>query len=657
MEVTRQWYDIWSESMRYVFSDHDNLASKHDDWEYIVVNYIWPTMIQETAKLAKNHPKILADPTGDEDAEAAEVWQGATQWQWQEGLRMRLHQLAAIFCGKIFGYRVSKFYWNPKPRHGWDKTQKIWNGDVEHRLWNPVFFWADGEESVEEGNCGTVRWVRLEWAKWMWPGHDKEFDDVAVTAKDAKEAAFGDVKFKSWMSGGSMVQSDADDVTNLPLANRLLNMINGCNQFSTESTQKMVRVGNTYMLDEKTTHRKDYEPITVDELLESGTVYVGMDQQLFDVQTNLPYNPPEWPTRLIREYDEPDYPDGRMVLSAGEGDKRFLLNPKEDDQVYPYSRWPFVVTPHYILPFMWQGVNAVTMYKTQQDMINLSVTHMFNNLKQFGDPRIAIEDGAIAINPKTKQPWTIKSGAGALIRLLKGGLGRYKVEPPLPLSPAAIQFYQIQAQEFKNLSGLQPIAQGQQLKSGTTATEAQTLAISANDRIFLQGVYEDEWVKGCAYLIAEIMQLHYDEGRYIKIIGEDTLNGVKQITSGLKNARYDISVVPGMTLPFDEEKRIAKLKMAYELLMQPTANPMLPEMLRALDVPNWKKILDEYPVWQDYQALLRLVEGVKTGQVDPKQAMTMIVNRLMQLQGGEILKGMTQNAESQNKQNSAGKQS
>ncbi|TSA52238.1 MAG: hypothetical protein D4R45_07320 [Planctomycetaceae bacterium] len=153
------------------------------------------------------------------------------------------------------------------------------------------------------------------------------------------------------------------------------------------------------------------------------------------------------------------------------------------------------------------------------------------------------------------------------------------------------------------------------------------------------------------------MQLHYDEGRYIKIIGEDTLNGVKQITSGLKNARYDISVVPGMTLPFDEEKRIAKLKMAYELLMQPTANPMLPEMLRALDVPNWKKILDEYPVWQDYQALLRLVEGVKSGQVDPNQAMTMIVNRLMQLQGGEILKGMTQNAESQNKQNSAGKQS
>ena len=35
MNTTKQWYDIWAQSMRYVFSDHDHLTSKHDDWEYI----------------------------------------------------------------------------------------------------------------------------------------------------------------------------------------------------------------------------------------------------------------------------------------------------------------------------------------------------------------------------------------------------------------------------------------------------------------------------------------------------------------------------------------------------------------------------------------------------------------------------------------------
>jgi len=347
-------------------------------------------------------------------------------------------------------------------------------------------------------------------------------------------------------------------------------------------------------------------------------------------QDNAPLSADNWPTAVVNEYDEPVFPNGQVVISAGCGQKRIILNPKKEDQVWTFKEWPFVIVPHYLLPFMWQGTNAVTLYKTSQDMINTSITHMVNNLKQFGDPRMAIEDGAIALNPKTKKPWSISSAAGSVLRLMRGGLAKYKIEPPMPISPAAAGIYELFTQEFKNITGLQAVAQGQQLKGSTTATEAQHLAISANDRIFLQSVYEDEWVKGIACHIAWNMQEYYDEGRWVRIVGQDKIEGIAQITSREKTVKYDIRVEAGTTLPFDEEKRMAKYMEAYKLLESPTANPMLPELLRVMEIPNWKKILDELPSYQKYRQFVGLYEQVKAGQVDPQTAIQMLTQAAMQ---------------------------
>jgi hypothetical protein len=342
---------------------------------------------------------------------------------------------------------------------------------------------------------------------------------------------------------------------------------------------------------------------------------------------------------VVAEYDEPLYPNGRKVLSAGCGEKRIILNPKKEEQKWNYRKWPFVVMPHYMLPFMWQGSNAVTLYKSSQDMVNTSITHMINNLKQFGDPRLKVEDGAIATNPKTKKAWSISSAAGAILKIAQGRMGGVDIMPPVPLSPAAVGVYELFAQEFKNLTGLQAVGRGEQLRSGTTATEAQHLAVSANDRIFLQSIYEDEWVKEVASLMCWMMQEYYDEGRWVRIVGQDKVEGIAQITSKEKSVKYDIKVEPGAMLPFDEEKRLAKYQTAYQLLESPTANPMLPELLRSLEIPNWKKILDELPAYQKYKAFVALYEQVKSGQVDPQTAVNMLVQAAMQefaSEGGQM---------------------
>ena len=125
MEKTRNWIAMFNESQRYFFSDQLHGKEKRENWDWVVVNYIWPSAMQEIAKLSKNFAKIIVNPWEDTDAEVAEVWQGNLQWDWQHGINnhgMRLEQINAILDGKLFGYRVSKIYWEDKCY--WDEKQK-----------------------------------------------------------------------------------------------------------------------------------------------------------------------------------------------------------------------------------------------------------------------------------------------------------------------------------------------------------------------------------------------------------------------------------------------------------------------------------------------------------------------------------------------------
>jgi hypothetical protein len=631
MKITASFYAVWQEAMRYFFSDQDVGYRKHADWDYVVLNYIWPSTMQEIAKLAKNNPKIYALPHTDDDIDATEVWQGSINWQWQNRLRMRLKQIAAIFDGKIFGYRVSRVYWDSKDH--WDAKQRQWVGDVQYKLWHPQAFWSLADDDIDDGDCGSVRYVELDWAIQHWPGKEKELRSVAIEANSEEFLNFGDVKFRSAIANSELSETDTEEGTIKTVGNSISDIVLA-GKINTDSKVKMVRISECFFKDYEEQSQKEEQDTPVETLLQEGTVFQGMDKRLFDTKTEQPYNPAEWPKQTVAEWMQPKYPKGRYVLSVGEGDSRVILNDKEEDQVWPFDRWPWVVKAHYLLPHMWQGVNAVTMYKSCQDTINVSASHLLNNLKQYGDPRMVIEQDAVAINPKTKKPWGIKSAAGAVLRLVKGGLSRYKMEQPAAPSPSAMMLYSMFSQEYKNLTGLQNAAQGIKSTGKTTATEANYLMISSNDRIFLQSVYEDEWVKDVAWLFAVFMQEYYDVGRWVQIVGEEKGLGIQQITDRSKTVKFDLDVEAGSTLPYDDEKKIAKYKMGYDLMANPVANPMLPEMLRALEIPNYRQLLKKSESYQDYLGVVKIYEDIKSGKLQPQQAMQIIMQRLMQLTGG-----------------------
>ena len=631
MQRTQQWTSIWQENMRYFFSSQMN-KKKYKGWDWIVINYIWPSAMQEIAKLAKIEHKFLAIPTEDSDVSFADAWQGILQWQWEKGLNktgMRTEQIAALFDAKMFGYFISKIYWEPKPRRAWDDKEKKWTGEVMHKLWHPAEFWASTEEKVDDGPCGTARFVRLDWAQYRWSEFRKELEDEART-------------YKEIIGGGESIRGQLADAGTYPSAgvggidsgpdhentNYLLERIQSSSRMhSTEVNDdtKFVKLSETYFFDDRTKNQDQKQQIPAEELIQAGQIFTNEATGGFVDPDGRPFpGDKPWPTITVNKWKEPLFPNGRYIIRAGDT----ILNP--DKQKWQFSRWPFVVMPHYLLPHMWQGVDAVQLYKGVQDGINTSVSHLMNNMKMFGDPKVAIESGALEIDRRTKKAFTIGKGPGAIIRLVRGGLARMKIIDPPQVSAGATQLYALFAQEFKNLTGLHSIGRGEQDPGEISATQAQHLAMSGFDRVFLQSIYQKQWVKEIGGLVIEMDQAFYEPGRMVRILGEDNKEGIEQISQGLKNARFDMDVEAGSALPFDDEKRMVQHQAAYQMLAEPVVNVMLPQMLKILQIPNYQNLLKKHQPWQQYVQFLELYQAVIDGKVTPEQAIQMLVERAQQ---------------------------
>ena len=364
------------------------------------------------------------------------------------------------------------------------------------------------------------------------------------------------------------------------------------------------------------------EQIPADELLARNRIYQKSgDPSFYEMATGRLLTAEDWPQRPPVTWQEPQFPRGRHILRAGD----VILNEDPDEQRYPFRLWPFITSPHYLVPFMWQGTDSVQMVKSTQDMLNVSCSYLVNHIKQFGNPRIAVERGAID-SPKArdKAHFTLGSGAGAILRLAKGGLKRFQIIEPVAASPTVFALYRLFAQEFKNMTGLQDIAQGKQTAGEMSATESSYLAMSASDRIELQMLLERNWIKRIAILACAICQHHYEPERLVRILGENEIPGVMAITQRHKDVKFDVNIHVGSSMPFDKEKRIAKYMQANDLLMGPPS-PILPQLLRQLEIDGWRKILKDHEAWQDWMGFKSILEKVENGEMDPREAFEILM--------------------------------
>lgn len=637
MQVTNMWRGMWQTAMRYTWSqqlDSGKLDLK-DDWDYIVINKIYPLMMQNVAKLAKNDPKVLTFPWSMDKGidDYVQQWAGILQYLWesQYELAMRTKLIKGLLDCGVFGYMVGKTFWEPRCK--WSEEEQDYMGNVNHEFVHPALFWSDPDaERVERGacgSCGTRRKVALEWAQKRWAEHAKAIESYSFTSNDPQFYEDTLVGFQSDYGTGRMepvvYENQRGDTVSLPkkifsyIANLLENnnyhKLGGPN-FSHER-QRYVYVEEVYFDDQEEREHKITDNLSVDDIVSQGLGTVREDQVVLGPD-GQPFTTENWPKIDRDKRKVPRYPYGRAVQRIG----RVVLNPLREDQVYRESRWPFTIMPYHILPHMWQGTPASEMVRSSQDMLNLSVSSLIQRARLAADPERVVETGALARDRKGKLRQTKEQmkGIGKWIVVRKGAVDKIKNMVYPPLDPAEMVLVQTLSQNINDNMFMQPVARGapSQVTGGKdkqiTATEAAKQDVNSHDYTAMQAIFLDQWIDQTLTLVAEIVQAHYTEGRITRIVGNGKRQNI-EISQDLLDVRFDVNIEPGSTLPFDEERKKQDHLTAFQILANPAPNPMLEQVLRDLGVNDIEDILAQHQGTVMLQQLMQLSQQML--QVDP----------------------------------------
>jgi len=612
MAVTRKWFGLWQQAMMYVWGEQLQGIKKNPDWDYIVINRIYPLLMQGIAKQAKNNPKILGRPWNDEGTQWAENWQGLIQYCWEQLLNMRMEFIHAILDSGVFGYAVGEPIWRPKDH--WDDQQKKWLGEVGHLLHHPAGFWADpcAERIDEAENIGLVRKVSVEWAVQQWPQFDKQIREEARHPDDLKQYEYAD----GWMgpTGVTPIYENQSGKSARKWWSSLIYLLLG--QDKPEATEgdgkhdrQFVWLRRTYFRDYCGKHVKLEDIVPTEELVNSGQVRVEQQTGLVKwANEDRPVGQEEWPTRVLEEYDKPQFPLGRYVMRIG----KTVLNPKLEDQVYTRRHWPFCILPYHILPHMWQGSNAVEMTRSSQDMLNATVSYLIQHVKMSACPQKVVEEGALALDRQGK-PRIIKDKAGEIIVTQKGKNLAIRNLQANAFDPAVMALIEFLIRDVETQQFMHATAQGAAATKSISATEAARLDTNAHDLVALRAILGEKWCEGEAIRIAEIVQERYDEGRRIRIIGFNGETQPSQMSPEMRRVEWDLEIELGSTLPFDEERQKNDYLAAYKLCGDPNLNPMLEECLRKLNIANRQKILARHAQMQLFKQFAAL--GAQLSQV------------------------------------------
>jgi hypothetical protein len=625
MSVTRQWFSVWQDAIRYMWGEQLQGIKKRRDWDYITINYIYPLAMQGVAKLSKNSPKILGRAWNPEHAEWAEHWQGLLQYVCEQVIGIRMEMIGAMIDSTTFGYAVGKPYWVPKAY--WDNTRKVWVGDVRHRLLHPCNYWADpAAERVRDcENCGTVRKVGVEWAVRQWPEFEKEIREEVGNPAEAMEGyefASGTV---SYSSGSEPLYSN-QRATGTSIRGRIANFVNfilGHDTAVTDAgpnvenqTNQQVWVRETYFQDPCEKHVVIQDPADTDSLVQDGKVYIDPadpNRLVRWSESGEVVAQDEWPQVTRADYYEPQFPRGRVVIRVG----TTIVNPDLEQQRYNYSRWPFSVLPYHVLPHMWQGSNAVDMSRGTQDMLNVTMSYLLHHLKMSSCPQKVIEENTLATDKKGNA--RMKNVAGEMIVVKKGRLGAIQNLPSDRLDPAVWTLVQYLMSDLETQQFMHAVAQGKS-SSNMSATEAARLDTNANDDVAMRSFMLERWLENTATVLAEIIQENYDEGRRIKIVGWTGDVKPTEITAEMKEVEWDLEIEPGTTLPFDEERQKNDYLTAYKLCGDPNLNPMLEEVLRKLNIANRDKILLRHQQLQVFKQIVQLAQQTQQAMGQLQQA-------------------------------------
>lgn len=605
IEENRNWDSLDRDGINYLFGNQLANASLKQDFERIQCNKIFPPVMQELSILAQRRPLIVAEPVEQADAANAELWQAVLQWQFEKQLRVPdlLHR--ATLDAKTYGRAVVKLTWHDEAT--WNAQAERWEGMPEATLLRRWVFGCDpNAATIADAEYAYTRVLMpVEEAKLRWPKHE---DLIAESAGQlSEELLSGGPVLDAGPSSqlvGTVVQ-DTTDATSKgpdqpPTGNEslLANLVGRPIVERTENVSDEVRPAAVEVLEiwfkdrERKTVTRD-EPIPLDDLLADGTVILqdspnGLGRIHVLAETGEPMQTAVWPTREVKIENVPVYPHGRRVLRIG---PETIV----EDEAWPLSRWPFAIVHNMILPHTLQGLNSSVMVKGLQDTLNEVASHFGTYLKLFADPQLKQEKGALSYTPT--------AGPGRIIETNPGRFNLVAQEPPPPMSAGAIKIYEILENEIRKTTGMEELALGGITQSKTKA-EAVMLQTNSRMRTAFQSLLLDEFTVQLMEIVQEFCQAYWEPEQIVRVAGQGAVARSLALTGELLDARFDLRLDVGTSLPFDKEQKRIEATELFKMF-----GPAMSEyVLDAYDVPDKDKMLGLLGDWQAIQQMAALRE-------------------------------------------------
>jgi len=649
--ATEKFIEMGNEAIRYAYGDQHAGRVKKKGWEYPVNNRVYADILQEIAFLSSNNPRVHGVPVSGSKADLAIACGKVLQGIWVKDLRIRDKIVSALLDDQLYGYKVAK--WFVEPHGEWDDEQAIktgngWKKKLELNIINPQYFAADPdiENPIDIPHKAkfvkTERWVDKLWAAARWPKYKKHLvatgqweslNAVSTSAVGVTDKTGSNIVTPSGYSRESSRRDRNNGKKNDDQQSRLADAIlkragEGSDNTPNDSSQ-MVKVQEYYFKDYETEKVKPvFEDIPFGE---EGAEHIQRDPEtqmikdtskpIFEDEVPVGFEDfkGEVPKREKRHgYDRPKYPTGRLVIRVDE-------EVKVVDEPYTSKKgWPFAVSWHYPLPHMWQGANSVELSRGYQDWMNTTVSHITNYIKNFGDPKWLVEDGALAKGKDKSRTLKIPNWAGGVVRVAKRGIEKVKLVSPPAMPSTLFNFLDFMKQGDQDLKASHDITSGRVSSGEQTLGELEILNRNSNQRIAMQGAFLDEWLTQIATGVVELAQKHLPVGDWVASMDptQSAVMSSVQWTKEMADTRWDVNLEATSTLPYDEGREIAKYEKAVELL----GPAMFEPYLRKLNLDeNVAEIMKTHAI---AGPLTQLMEASEQGGVDPQAIMAAIQQQL-----------------------------
>lgn len=636
---TGEFQQLYYDAVRNMYGDQlPAKCKRYEKWDYVAINRIYPSVMQEISVSVANNPQFNTTAVEDSDIDDAEMMGKILKAKWVIDLQGQMRSWQALLDGHLNGYYGAYFWWNPKKQ--WDKRQQQWVGDVEMEIFNPANFGCDPNVELctdmatkAEFVCLNF-WVPKKWAVHQYPELDKYLKETdenwdkndpntisanaggGIGSSGIDESNFN--RSTGDWSGrrGTEVQSD--------FARRMASLIAGAGKIGVGTSNSDMDDNNIRMeiflwrdYSEETVPAimADYTPDEIRSGMAEGqglgwskqqSKYINLNRPVDD-ETGNPLDFMPWDSgtplpqkELKPEYKRPKYPNGRYTLRFG---KDFIA----EDRPYPYRQWTIAIGVNNLLPHMWQGANSVEIGLPLQKYLNNIHTHFLNNLKFHGNTQYKAEQGALVPRPGETEA-SIPNHPGSVITCAPGALDKVQAVPPPPLPNWMFNLEEMVKQYQQDISGVQDVGMGRQLKGQATLGEAQILDSNTKVRMTLQIAAFYSFLTQCGYIIADLIQNHYTADRWVRIIGDSQEAKVSTMkwTTGLADAKFDIQIEPTSTMPYDEADTLARYNRATELI----GPAMFRSMLKKLKIENVDEILRNHEILGPFTQLLETASQV-----------------------------------------------